>query len=83
MKIEITDMDDNMITSISSESNPFKVGEKLHLTIKNDNKEFRNVKEIDCSYIIMEIENFVKVLVHNNGIYRESITTIVKVTPLE
>lgn len=83
MKIEITDMDDNMITTISSESNPFKVGEKLYLVVKNTNKNFWNVEEIEQHFLIEEISHYVRLVYANNQNVNETVVTSVKVSPIE
>lgn len=59
MNIEIIESGtENCIVSYNVESNPFKVGETIHVRITNLDKEFWDVKDLRSSFIINKIEHY-------------------------
>lgn len=60
MHFEIVDTEDNLITTLDLESNPFKVGEILHLDVKNHDPSFWKQKEMRKDFVIQNIQHFAK-----------------------
>lgn len=58
MKIEIINKEGNELTSFELESNPFKVGEILHINIVNRDPNFWNREEQIKKLKILKIEHF-------------------------
>lgn len=81
MNIEIVEKDGTLISDFELEANPFKVGEKINITVTNHDSKFWVIKDHTCEYIIEKIEHFVihKYLPKENFI--NTFTVSVTVTP--
>lgn len=60
MQIELIDIEGNFICDFDLPSNPFKLGERINLDIKNLNKKLWKIDDINGTYIIKGIEHFVR-----------------------
>jgi hypothetical protein len=61
MRIEIIDTNGNEIQNLTLECNPFNIGQIIHLSVNNRNKDFWTAEEIHKSFIIEKIEHYVRV----------------------
>jgi len=57
-----------LIDSFELESNPFKVGEFLNITVNNRNKKFWNKNELSKKFVIRDIEHFVRIDYLNDSV---------------
>jgi len=80
MTIEITDKEGNELQNLKLESNPFCVGQTIHLTVNNWNKKFWAVQEIDKSFIVDKIEHYVRVDYSINKTVSENVSVIIEVS---
>lgn len=60
MKIEILNKQGELITDFELESNPFKIGETINITVSNHDKEYWNVPEIKGNFKIENVEHFIR-----------------------
>lgn len=60
MRIEIINKEGELITDFELESNPFKVGETLSLSVSNHNKDFWTVDDLRGDYKVEKIEHFLR-----------------------
>jgi hypothetical protein len=60
MKIEIIDNEGNLITDFELETNPFKVGETINISVHNYDKDFWTADEVFGEYKIVHIEHYFK-----------------------
>ena len=61
MRIEIIDKEGNEIQNLTLESNPFNIGQVIHLSVNNRDKNYWAVEEIQKSFIVDKIEHYVRV----------------------
>lgn len=61
MRIEIIDKEGNEIQNLNLESNPFNIGQIIHLSVNNNKKDYWTVQEIQKSFIVDKIEHYVRV----------------------
>jgi len=80
MRIEIIDKDGNEIQNLNLESNPFNVGQIIHLSVNNRNKEYWAVEEIQKSFVVDKIENYVRVDYSFNKTVQENISISIEVS---
>ena len=80
MRIEIIDKDGNEIQYLNLESNPFNVGQIIHLSVNNRNKEFWTVEEIQKSFIVDKIEHYVRVDYSFNKTVQENVSVSIEVS---
>lgn len=80
MRIEIIDKDGNEIQNLNLESNPFNVGQIIHLSVNNRNKEFWTVEEIQKSFIVDKIEHYVRVDYSFNKTVQENVSVSIEVS---
>ena len=83
MKIEIVSNKGYLITEFELESNPFKVGEVISLSVSNYDKEFWNKKELKSDYRITRIEHFIKEEYMPNEKYKLHYCASVEVTQIK
>ena len=80
MRIEIIDKNGNEIQYLNLESNPFNVGQIIHLSVNNRNKDFWAVEEIQKSFIVDKIELYVRVDYSFNKNVSENVSVSVEVS---
>ncbi|MGL5257823.1 MAG: hypothetical protein ACRC76_12405 [Proteocatella sp.] len=80
MRIEIIDKDGNEIQNLNLESNPFNVGQIIHLSVNNRNKEFWTAEEIQKSFIVDKIEHYVRVDYSFNKTVQENVSVSIEVS---
>jgi len=80
MRIEIIDKEGNEIQHLSLESNPFNVGQIIHLSVNNRNKDFWTVEEIRKSFIVDKIEHYVTVDYSFNKTVSENVSVSIEVS---
>jgi hypothetical protein len=80
MRIEIIDKEGNEIQNLTLESNPFNIGQIIHLNINNRNKEYWEVKEINSSFKVENIEHYVRVDYSFNGSVSEVVSVSIEVS---
>ena len=80
MRIEIVDKDGNEIQNLNLESNPFNVGQIIHLSVNNRNKEYWTVEEIQKSFIVYKIEHYVRVDYSFNKTIQENVSVSIEVS---
>jgi len=76
MRIEIIDKEGNEIQNLILESNPFYIGQIIHLSVNNRNKEVWDVKEIHSSFKVENIEHYLRV----DYSFNDSVSKIVSVS---
>ena len=81
MTIEIYKGDD-LITSFQSESNPFKIGETINISVSNYDTQYWNAKEVKGIFKIEQIEHFLRTNYSSNKSYNSILITNVKVSEL-
>lgn len=82
MKIEIVNKEGELVTDFELETNPFKVGETISVSVSNYDKEFWNTKEVKGDYVIDKIEHFLRKDYQRNQKYYTSFCVSVEVTRL-
>lgn len=83
MIIEIVDTEENLITDFDLESNPFKVGEKLSISITNMDKSYYDVEDMDADFKITKIEHFFRKILGEKGMTPSELFSVqVYVEPL-
>lgn len=60
MNIEIINKEGELITDYELESNPFKIGQTINISVSNYDKEFWNIKEVKGDFVIDKIEHFLR-----------------------
>lgn len=60
MRIEIVNKEGDLITGFELESNPFKVGETISVSISNHDKRQWDVDELRGDYIVDKIEHYLR-----------------------
>jgi len=80
MLIEIIDKEGNQIQTLSLDSNPFNVGQIIHLSVNNRNKIFWSVKEIKKSFKVDKIEHYVRVDYSYNKTVSENVSVSIEVS---
>lgn len=80
MTIEIVNMKGELVTEFILESNPFKIGEKVIITVANYDKEFWNTKEVFGEFRVENIEHFLRKDYLPNHTYSSVFVTSVKVS---
>ena len=80
MRIEIIDKEGNEIQNLSLESNPFNIGQIIHLSVNNRNKDYWAVEEIQKSFIVNKIEHYVRVDYSFNKTVSENVSVSVEVS---
>ena len=83
MTIEIVNKEGDLITSYDMESNPFKVGETVHISISNNDKEFWSIKESKGSYVVNKIEHYIRKEFDLNRKRTEHFAVSVEVTKIK
>jgi hypothetical protein len=83
MRIEIVDKEGNEITSFNLESNPFKIGETINISVSNFDKEFWTVKEINGEFKVDKIEHFIRQTYGRNHRDGTAFTVSVEVSEIE
>ena len=82
MKIEIVNKEGDLVTDFELETNPFKVGEAISVSVSNYDKEFWNTKEVKGDYVIDKIEYFLRKDYQRNQKCYTSFCVSVEVTKL-
>lgn len=82
MTIEIIDKEGNEIQNLTLQSNPFNIGQIIHLSVNNRNKEFWSVEEIEKSFIVDKIEHYVRVNYSINKTVQEHVSVSVEVSEI-
>jgi hypothetical protein len=80
MRIEIIDKEGNEIQNLNLESNPFKVGQIIHLSVNNRNKEYWAVEEIQKSFVVDKIEHYARVDYSFNKTVQENVSVSIEVS---
>jgi len=81
MNIEIINKDGDLITNFELESNPFKLGEIITISVSNHNKSFWDVEEITASvFKIKKIEHLFRKTYTLNKKCRSEFTVSVEVS---
>lgn len=80
MRIEIIDKDGNEIQNLNLESNPFNIGQIIHLSVNNRNKEYWQVEEIQKSFKVDKIEHYVRVDYSLNKTVSEIVSVSIEVS---
>ena len=83
MNIEIINKEGNLITSYNMEAVPFKVGETIHITVSNYDKEFWTNEEVKGSYVVDKIEHYLRQDYLSNHKYSVSLCVSVEVTKVK
>ena len=83
MRIEINDKKGNEIKTLTLESNPFNIGQIIHLSVNNRNKEYWDVNEINSSFKVENIEHYVRVDYSFNGSVSEVVSVSIEVSLVE
>jgi len=82
MKIEIVNKEGKLITDYELESNPFKVGETIHIAIANHNKTTWNVEDLNASFKIDKIEHYYRQLYSTSNNKFFVFTVVVEVSEI-
>ena len=81
MIIEIIGKDGKQIQNLTLESNPFTVGQIIHISVNNRNEgHYWNVKEINSSFKVENIEHYVRVDYSFNGSVSEVVSVSIEVS---
>ena len=80
MRIEIIDKEGNEIQNLTSESNPFNIGQVIHLSVNNRDKNYWAVEEIQKSFIVDKIEHYVRVDYSATKTVSENISVSIEVS---
>ena len=83
MRIEIINSEGDEITNLSLESNPFTLGQIIHLEINNRDKRYWVVEEVRKSFLVDKIESYVRVDYQLNGKRNESVSISVEVSEIK
>lgn len=83
MNIEIINSNGDLITNFVLESNPFTIGETIHINVSNNDKDFWNIDEIKKSYIIKNIQHFLRKTYSPNRKHSSIFTISVEVVEVE
>jgi hypothetical protein len=83
MIIEIINSEGDEITNLSLESNPFTLGQIIHLEINNRDKRYWVVEEVQKSFLVDKIESYVRVDYQLNGKRNESVSISVEVSEIK
>lgn len=76
MHIEIINMEGDLITELFLESNPFKVGEKLGVSIANKDKLQFDFDDVEMDFEIKRIEHFFRKIVYGSGMSPKELFSI-------
>lgn len=60
MRIEIINKNGDLITDFESESNPFKIGEAINISVSNYDESFWSVDEVKADFKVEKIEHFLR-----------------------
>lgn len=80
MRIEIIDKEGNEIQNLTLESNPFNIGQVIHLSVNNRDKNYWAVEEIQKSFIVDKIEHYVRVDYSATKTVSENISVLIEVS---
>lgn len=80
MRIEIINEKADEIQNLTLDSNPFKIGEIIHLSVNNKNKKFWSVEEMQKTFIIDKIEHYVIINYLHNETVHESVSISIEVS---
>jgi hypothetical protein len=80
MRIEIIDKEGNEIQNLTLESNPFNIGQVIHLSVNNRDKNYWAVEEIQKSFIVDKIEHYVRVDYSATKTVSENISVSIEVS---
>lgn len=84
MTIEIIDSSANEIQRITLDSNPFKVGQVIHLSVNvKDITIWRSTKNIQKSFMVNKIEHYVRVDYTSVGTVHENVTVSIEVSEID
>ena len=83
MRIEIINSKGDEVTNLSLESNPFTLGQIIHLEINNRDKRYWVVEEVRKSFLVDKIESYVRVDYQLNGKRNESVSISVEVSEIK
>ena len=82
MRIEIVNKEGDLITNFELESNPFKVGETISISVSNGDKSFWTVEEVKGDFIIEKIEHFLRKDYKFNEKYYTNFTVSIEVSKI-
>ena len=82
MIIEIVNKEGLLITNFDLQSNPFKVGEKINIKIRNYDKSFWTAEDFKGDFVIEEIQHFFKKSYTWSQKQHEDFIVSVQVSPL-
>ena len=80
MRIEIIDKEGNEIQNLTLESNPFNIGQVIHLFVNNRDKNYWAVEEIQKSFIVDKIKHYVRVDYSATKTVSENISVSIEVS---
>lgn len=82
MTFEIVNKKGDLIHNLELDHNPFKVGEVLHLDIRNHDTNFwKGIKEFRATSEITKIEHYYKEIYGNGG--RNTSSLVISITVFE
>ena len=83
MRIEIINSERDEITNLSLESNPFTLGQIIHLEINNRDKRYWTTEEVQKSFLVDKIESYVTIDYELNGKRNERVSISIEVSEIK